>query len=534
MSSSSLKNLIAQHKDSIILRMCQLLDQVPRSTYQDFILRTKEGQRRLNTWVSLIIRALDGDRETFFKDEERVGYSRAVKGFPLSFSYHIHHSFRQVIGEILRAEAASKRIDLLDFWKEIQEANEVVFKGYDIVATSFLKTREDLINEKVTYLQEIYDFTREIITIFDFPEIVNLVLRKMTQFFQVEESLAFLTHDHRMPRMYIHPPSQENQGIKAIMGKALKEKLTLFMDEGKEIQKEIGRSQLKRVVAAPIEAHGRCYGVLALHNRKKGFKFMDKELGLLFQFLYITAVAMENAFMLEEVERSRKELRLLTSRMITIQEEERKRLASDIHDTLAQVLTGIGYKIQFCKELVKQNPLGLTEQLDGLIQMVHQALDQSKSLMTSLRPDLIDTMGLVPALKRHLESFFQETGIQVVAHLPKKMIIPAEVNICLFRIAQEALRNVYKHAKTDRVEVTLQKEDGHICLLVSDQGKGFDFSPGSPWISDQNKMGLLSMKERAETVGGKVMIQAGISRGCRVEAKIPIPQGKPECRKSRS
>jgi signal transduction histidine kinase len=127
-------------------------------------------------------------------------------------------------------------------------------------------------------------------------------------------------------------------------GKSLEEGIPLFIDEG-EIQREIDQSQLKRVVATPIQAHGRRYGSLALYNQKKGFKFTDKELGLLYQFLYITAVALENAFMLEEIERNRQELRLLTAKMIKIQEEERKRLASDIHDTLAQALTGIGYKI---------------------------------------------------------------------------------------------------------------------------------------------------------------------------------------------
>jgi signal transduction histidine kinase len=311
------------------------------------------------------------------------------------------------------------------------------------------------------------------------------------------------------------------------MEKTLEEGIPLFIDEGAEIQREIDQSRLKRVVAIPIQAHDRCYGSLALYNQKKGFKFTDKELGLLYQFLYITAVALENAFMLEEIERNRQELRLLTAKMIKIQEEERKRLASDIHDTLAQALTAIGYKIQFCKELAVKKPSQLMEQFNGLIKTVHQAMDQSKELIASLRPDLIDTMGLVPALKRHIENFAQETDIRVTIHLPKSIQISSEGNICLFRIAQESLMNIYKHSGAKTAELALRKEDGNAILIVSDGGKGFDISQGPPWMKDKNKLGLLSMKERVETVGGTLDIQSKANRGFRVEARIPIRQGNP-------
>jgi len=254
-------------------------------------------------------------------------------------------------------------------------------------------------------------------------------------------------------------------------------------------------------------------------------KFTDKGLGLLYQFLYITAVALESAFMLEEIERNRQELRLLTAKMIKIQEEERKRLASDIHDTLAQALTGIGYKIQFCKELAVKNPSLLMEQFTGLIKTVYQAIDQSKELIASLRPDLIDTMGLVAALKRHTENFKRETGIHIITHLPKSIQISSEANICLFRIAQESLMNIYKHSGAKTAELALRKEDGNAILIISDGGKGFDISQGLPWMKDKNKLGLLSMKERVETVGGTLSLKSKTNCGFRVEAKIPICQG---------
>ena len=526
MSFSSLTDLIRHYQDRIIQEMNGHLNKVSWSAYQEFILRTKEGQRRLKTWVGLLIRSLEGDRETFFKDEERVGYSRAVQGFPLNFSFQIHRSFRQALGEILQEESARKRLSLLQLWEEVQELNEIISEGYSIVATSFLKTREELVTEKVTYLQEIYDFTRKIISIFNLPEIVNLILREMTTFFKVEETLVLLYRDHRILGIHSYPHEQETPEITEIMERVLREGTPLFMDEGKDIFREIDQAHLKRVVSVPIQAHDRCYGVLALHNKRRGFKFTEKELGLLHQLLYIMAVALENAFMLQEIEQGRQELRLLTGKMITIQEEERKRLAADIHDTLAQALTGISYKIQFCRELVKKNPQVLIDQLDGLIKTVHQAVDQSKELISSLRPDLIDTMGLVPALKRHIENFVKETGIRVRTQLPKRVQTPSEVNICLFRVAQEALTNIYKHAEAKTAEFQLQKKDDNLILVVTDAGKGFDGARGIPWMKDTSRLGLLSMKERLEALGGTLKIHAGMNRGCRVEAKIPLRPGK--------
>ena len=519
-----LGRLIRNNRDYILGEMTQRLSLLPRCPYQDFMLCTQEGQRRLRTWLDILIRSLEGEREIFFRDEERVGYCRAIQGYTLEFSSQIYLHFQKIVGEIVHEEANTGRLDLGDAWPEIQNLNEILSEGRSIIATSFLKTREELVSEKVTYLQEIYEFTRKIITIFDWQEILGYVLRQVTSFFGVEKSLILLLRDGHVQGVYEYPLGKEGYGIQRLVERTFQEGIALYVDEGKNVHDRIDHSQLKRVVSVPIQAHGNSYGALAMCNTSNGFRFTGKELGLLSQLLYVTAVALENAFMLEEIDQGRQELRFLTSKMITIQEEERKRLASDIHDTLAQVLTGIGYKIQYSKELVRKDPELLIGELDSLIETVNQAIDQSKQLMTSLRPDLIDTMGLVPALKRHIDNFIRETNIQVTARLPRSIRIPSEMNICFFRVAQEALTNIYKHADTEFAGVELKREDGSVILVVEDRGKGFDISQGSYWMKDQNKLGLLSMKERVEAVGGTLVIATAIDEGCRVEAKIPVPK----------
>jgi signal transduction histidine kinase len=164
--------------------------------------------------------------------------------------------------------------------------------------------------------------------------------------------------------------------------------------------------------------------------------------------------------------------------------------------------------------------------LDNLVTKIDQAIDQSRNLISSLRPDLIDTMGLVPALERHVESFSRETGIDVRTCLPENLELSSEANICLFRVVQEALMNVYKHAETNEAEIRLRSENGNILLTVSDRGKGFMPVSHIPLGGAKSRLGLLSIKERIESIGGRVGIEAGMRQGCSIRITIPYGAGQ--------
>jgi signal transduction histidine kinase len=348
----------------------------------------------------------------------------------------------------------------------------------------------------------------------------------MTALFGVEAGTFCLYRDGLVKAVYPYPPDGQDPTVLGVMDRAYETKRVLFTGDCGEVFEDVERTPIKRVVSAPVQAHGRVYGVLCLRNRSQGFRFTRNEQELLNQFLYIMALALENAFMLKVVEQAREALSQLTGKMITIQEEERKRVAGDIHDTLTQALIGISYKIQLCKELADRKPEMLAGHLDSLLAKIDQAIDQSRNLISSLRPDLIDTMGLVPALERHVDSFSRETGIRVKTCLPENLELSSEVNICLFRVAQEALMNVYKHAETNEAEVRLRAENGNILFTVSDGGKGFMLASHTPLAGPKSRLGLLSIKERVESIGGLVEIEAGIRQGCSIRVTIPYGAGK--------
>jgi two-component system sensor histidine kinase DegS len=308
------------------------------------------------------------------------------------------------------------------------------------------------------------------------------------------------------------------------MKRASKESASFFVD-GKGIRhRDINLTEVIRLASIPISAHGHCHGAIAFTcgRKMKTMPFTLKELYVLNHFLHIAAIAIENFFMVEEIREKRKELRLLNEKMVSIQEDERKRLASDIHDGVAQALTAIGYKLEICKEISKKEDGLLLDQLNELLRIVYETVGISREMITNLRPDLIDNIGLIAALRHFFKMCKDEKGISVLAYLPKKCHVPPKLKICMFRVVQEALSNVYKHASIKIVTVSLRKTRAHIVLTISDSGKGFDTSSGMPWVNNPEKFGLLSMKERIEAVNGLFLIESGINRGCRIEAKFPV------------
>jgi len=295
----------------------------------------------------------------------------------------------------------------------------------------------------------------------------------------------------------------------------------MFVDEQGHVSTNVHDFLMKRFVVMPIEGHASCSGVLTLAENGKGFKFGDKDLSLLKQFLYIMGMALENAFMVEQIEQNRQALHILASKMIVVKDEERKTLAGELHDTLAQSLTGISYKIQFCRERLKRNSEGIDEELGSLVETIHQAIDQCRSIISSLHPDLIDTVGLVPALRRLFQSFTKETDIKIYPELPKNATLSDDLSIRVYRVIQEALTNVYKHADAKTVEISLGLERDGLKLVISDDGKGFDKFQCRPGRADSNKLGLLYMKERVESVGGTVVVESATNRGCTIRVTIP-------------
>lgn len=515
MYNHPLSQFINNHKVEIVKDFLDLLDQLPDSPYRSFIIDTKEGNRRLEIWVELVIVALNGRKDIFFDDQERQGYSRAASDFQFEFVVTVYDFFLLVLKKHIDKHSTKK--ERINLNLHIIELSRLLVKALGIAADSWVKTREAQIKDKLDTLQELTNMTQEIIVTFDYNNISRLILKRISTFFNVKQCYLVLKRNNMI---YGYPYKRYSKNIKALIEKGMNEKRLFFIDERMNQFYSINKYDLKRIALSPIQAHGNFYGIIVLYNRTKGFRFTSKELVIFSQILHISAIALENAHILEDIDNHRKQLHLLNTKIISIQEDERKRLASDIHDTLAQALTGISYKVELCKELFSRNPKSLISQLDHLSNIIDHTVDQSRQLITSLHPDIID-IGLIPALQKHIDTFIDETGIPVFLNSSQSIDLSAEKNIFIYRIMQEALNNIRKHSNAKSVHVKLEKSNDNIIFSVTDDGKGIDSSSGNPWNLNHNKFGLFSIKERAEALAGKMIINSEIDKGYQILVTMP-------------
>jgi PAS domain S-box-containing protein len=218
-----------------------------------------------------------------------------------------------------------------------------------------------------------------------------------------------------------------------------------------------------------------------------------------------------------EARRSEERLRNLTHRLMQAQEEERKRISRELHDVIAQILTGINL------HLAAINTKGLDRKIVRTQRLVQKSVDIVQQFARELRPTALDDLGLIPALHSFVKLFSQRTrtrvDLKVVADVEQ---LDSDKRTVLYRIAQEALNNVARHAQASRVEVSIQKlADGGIAMKIHDNG--ISFSVGAVGRANGRKrLGLLGMRERLEMVGGNLGVESAPGQGTTITAQIPL------------
>jgi signal transduction histidine kinase len=208
-------------------------------------------------------------------------------------------------------------------------------------------------------------------------------------------------------------------------------------------------------------------------------------------------------------------LRLLSSRLLSAQEEERRTLARDLHDGMGQVVTAVTLDLQRAAQSAD------TDRKDELIGRAlagtGQVLEQIHEITTRVRPTLLDDLGLKAAVQSLLSEYEDRTGIVVRSELHVDKPLPAAVSENLYRVLQEALTNVARHARAAEVVITLQANDKQVTLTVRDEGAGF-----SPSALDGTRFGLVGMRERAELLRGTFTLQSEPGAGTSVSISIPL------------
>ncbi len=306
----------------------------------------------------------------------------------------------------------------------------------------------------------------------------------------------------------------------------------------------------------PLSARGRTLGAITLLSSESGRRYDETDLALAQELARRAALAVENARLYQEAQalnedlerrvvdrtielrnanrrleteiaerqRANEQLRLLSGHLQSAREDERIRIAREIHDEIGQVLTAVKMDLSLLdREMAKKGapltPIRLHDQLGSTKKLVDQALDTMHGIVRELRPEILDHLGLRAAIEWQLQEFQSRTKIACEFDCSRDEVeLDQERAIAVFRILQETLTNVARHARATKVQVSLSEQDHHLMLKVQDNGKGIDQGK----LQESRTFGILGMRERAHVFGGDVAVTGTPGQGTVVAVQIPL------------
>jgi len=261
------------------------------------------------------------------------------------------------------------------------------------------------------------------------------------------------------------------------------------------------------VIEAPLRAKDRVLGVLVVGSQESG-PFDDQHIRLL------TLLANQAGLILDNARLNAK------AREVAIH-EERNRLARELHDSVTQVLFSLSLNLEAAGSLIERKPERSAILINRSQEIAAEALAEMRSLIFELRPSALQEKGLAMALTNHVNLFRRRQGIDVSLAIDVEDRLPPDVELCLYRVAQEALSNVARHANAQHVHIDYTFDSSHFIMRISDDGQGFD--PESQ-VGPQS-FGMLGMQERLALLNGYLHVVSTLGTGTIVEARIPIHPG---------
>lgn len=304
-----------------------------------------------------------------------------------------------------------------------------------------------------------------------------------------------------------------------------------------------GPLQHRSVLVQPLRVKGQVAGAFIFIWTRARHRFSQSQLRMVDSVTEHTGLVIENTELLEDVQHlnqqleervrdrtarlkhayaelnvSRKELRAVAAHRERVREGERARISREIHDELGQALTGL--KLELCRKLNGQISAAGVAHLPG---MIDDMIDTVRRIASELRPRLLDDLGLLAALEWQARDFEARTGVKCRLRSSGGFdCVDAERSTALFRIFQEILTNIARHAGATRVLITLTAGRASVRLTVRDNGVGL-----RPAVSGQRRLGILGMQERAAAFGGRVIVSSAPPNGTVVHARVPLPRTLP-------
>jgi signal transduction histidine kinase len=287
------------------------------------------------------------------------------------------------------------------------------------------------------------------------------------------------------------------------------------------------------VVIAPLKIRERTIGTIAIHNKSDG-DFNQNDLNVLCSFANQAAIAIDNAQLFSdlvsarnEIQKKAQELQELLVQMMNIQENERRRIAEDIHDRVVSQIVGALYEVEGCIQLYQKSK-DIDGQLQLLKQLLNEAIEQTRKSIYNLWPATLNHMSLIPALHEMFKHQETLTGLRHTIQVHGNLYpLRPSVQIAAYRIVQEAINNAYHHSAASLIDTSIHFSPQQFSIKIRDNGHGFD-------VKQVMKLplgchyGLILMRERAQSVGGSFLVKSQPGKGSQVLLEIPINEAVQE------
>ncbi len=394
---------------------------------------------------------------------------------------------------------------------------------FEVTSQRFL---EQQAAEQTQELKTLLEISHNITLTLDMASLLGMILDQLARVIAYDgATVLVLEGEHLIPRAYrgpapealvlstrysIHDASSQavlNSPDAMIVADMQQDKLT--QSQAAPAARELFETILGYVrgwMATAITIKGRAVGILIVHHRQPN-AFNEAHAEKIKAFAYQAAVVIENARLYEQAQQ-------------LAAWQERQKLARELHDSVSQALYGIGLGARTAQALLERDPAQAVEPLAYVLSLAEAGLAEMRALIFELRPESLAKEGLAAALEKQATVLRTRHQLEVTTTLMAEPDVSLPAKEAFFRIAQEALHNVVKHANASQVTLRLQQERGQLILEVQDNGRGFDAAASFP-----GHLGLQSMRERIERLGGQFYLESAVEKGTMVRATLRLPAG---------
>ena len=297
----------------------------------------------------------------------------------------------------------------------------------------------------------------------------------------------------------------------------------LLNGEAKQI-KLTGNPEVVSSLCVPLLLKKKVIGVINCSKITSRTPFTEGDLELLYILAGQAAIAIENATLFDSVKMQQRNLERFLKKSLTAQEDERRRISSELHDGLAQWLVSASYGMQLCEAyLTSERREDTLNEIKRTNNILNQSVKELRRIILDLHPIALAELGLIEALRRQVEGFNRENGVRcdfrIVGSMNSLSLIQ---EVSIYRIILEAMNNIRKHAKASHVDLVLKFDLEYASVEVIDDGQGFDLAGALSDKVAKSSIGLITMRERAEMLGGRMDVDTAPGNGTKIFVTLPI------------